>query len=284
MIEYPEAKVYSKQLNDVLMGKKIVKVKANKTQHKFAWYFQNPSDYPNILEGKIIKSVTFYGGTIDIDLDDVNIILAEGVNIKYFTSDIKKPDKHQLLLEFDDSSFLACSIRMYGGLWAVLKDRFSHVDIWLQKHIIESKAFPDLLSSDFTLEYFINLLNNIEINESIKSALATKNRIPGLGNGVLQDILYEAKLNPRRKLSTLTIDDKVNLFNSIKETLKSMVKNGGRDLETDIYNNKGKFITLNTRFKNEQVCQMCHDSIIKEQYMGGSIYYCPSCQALRNEK
>ena len=127
---------------------------------------------------------------------------------------------------------------MYGGLWAVLKDRFSHVDIWLQKHIIESRLFPDLLSSDFTLEYFINLLNNIEINESIKSALATKNRIPGLGNGVLQDILYEAKLNPRRKLSTLTIDDKVNLFNSIKETLKSMVKNGGRDLETDIYNNK----------------------------------------------
>jgi formamidopyrimidine-DNA glycosylase len=40
--------------------------------------------------------------------------------------------------------------------------------------------------------------------------------------GVLQDILYNARIHPKKKVKTLTDSDKDNLFNSIKATLAQM--------------------------------------------------------------
>jgi formamidopyrimidine-DNA glycosylase len=280
MIELVEAKILSTQLNEVLKGKMIIKVEANKSPHKFAWYYQDPNNYPSLLEGKVVKGASYYGGTIDIDVEDINILFAEGVNLQYIKKDEDRPEKLQLLLEFNDGSCLAGTIRMYGGLWAIPKDKYSSIDPWLLKRIEESKILPNPISSAFTQEYFMEFLNNIGSNETVKAALATKNRIPGLGNGVLQDILLRAKLHPKRKLSSLSMDDKICLYNAIKETLKKMIDMGGRDSETDIYNNKGGYLTINTAFKNDGKCPVCKDKVVKEQYMGGSIYYCPSCQKL----
>lgn len=56
---------------------------------------------------------------------------------------------------------------------------------------------------------------------SVKVLLATEQRIPGLGNGVLQDILFNAKINPKREINSLTDIDKSALLQSIKMTLKT---------------------------------------------------------------
>jgi formamidopyrimidine-DNA glycosylase len=42
---------------------------------------------------------------------------------------------------------------------------------------------------------------------SLKAALATEQRIPGLGNGSLQDILWQAHLHPKRKTNTLSDEE-----------------------------------------------------------------------------
>jgi len=49
-------------------------------------------------------------------------------------------------------------------------------------------------------------------NKSIKFLLATEQRIPGLGNGVLQDILFKAKIHPKRKVADLSEKNKCELF------------------------------------------------------------------------
>ena len=43
MLEIPEAAVISQQLNETICGKKIMKVIASQSPHKFAWYFGDPS-------------------------------------------------------------------------------------------------------------------------------------------------------------------------------------------------------------------------------------------------
>ena len=58
--------------------------------------------------------------------------------------------------------------------------------------------------------------------------LATEQRMPGLGNGVLQDILYRARTNPRSKVETLTAQQRKGLFDSVKRTLREMADKGGR--------------------------------------------------------
>jgi formamidopyrimidine-DNA glycosylase len=69
-------------------------------------------------------------------------------------------------------------------------------------------------------------------------------RIPGLGNDVLQDILWKAKLHPRRKVNSLNEEEKDALFSSIKRTLRMMTEQGGRDTEKDLFGNKGGVMRL----------------------------------------
>jgi formamidopyrimidine-DNA glycosylase len=42
---------------------------------------------------------------------------------------------------------------------------------------------------------------------SAKAFLATEQRIPGLGNGVLQDILFTAGIHPKRKMAAISEEE-----------------------------------------------------------------------------
>ena len=63
---------------------------------------------------------------------------------------------------------------------------------------------------EFNREYFKSLMDDAKASVSAKAFLATKKRIPGLGNGVMQDILFNAKINPRRKTGSLTEEEQEN--------------------------------------------------------------------------
>lgn len=113
---------------------------------------------------------------------------------------------------------------------------------------------------------------------SIKALLATEQRIPGLGNGVLQDILFKAGIHPKRKISKISELERSDLFHCLKVTLQSMADKGGRDTEKDFYGNFGGYKTLLSKNTYKNPCPNCGDTIVKEAYLGGSVYYCPTCQ------
>ena len=113
---------------------------------------------------------------------------------------------------------------------------------------------------------------------SVKAFLATKQRFIGIGNGVCQDILFYAGLHPKRKMNTLTKDEINTLFFSMKQTLQQMVLEGGRDSEKNIYGEKGGYHCVMSAGHYKDGCPKCGGRIQKEQYLGGSIYYCPHCQ------
>ncbi len=69
-----------------------------------------------------------------------------------------------------------------------------------------------------------------QINETV-----TEQRIPGLGNGVLQDILLLAGLHPRCKISRLTSGKRRKVYDVVQETLDQMTVAGGRDTEKDFF-------------------------------------------------
>ena len=102
--------------------------------------------------------------------------------------------------------------------------------------------------------------------------------IPGLGNGVLQDILWKAKLSPRRKLNTLSTAERLGLFTHLKQTLAEMTNLGGRDTEKDLYANPGGYAVTMSAKNNGKPCPACGNLIVKEAYLGGSVYYCKECQ------
>ena len=87
-------------------------------------------------------------------------------------------------------------------------------------------------------------------------------------------------MHPRRKKSTLTDKDKAELFNSLKETLYKMTEQGGRDTEKDLFGNLGGYKTILSKNSYKDPCPNCGDAIVKQAYLGGSVYFCPTCQSL----
>ena len=114
-----------------------------------------------------------------------------------------------------------------------------------------------------------------------KSAARHRASIPGLGNGVCQDILFNARISPKRKISTLSEEDIDRLFNTVKSTLEEMTRRGGRDTEKDLYGALGNYRTILSKNTYHDPCPVCGERIQKEAYLGGSIYYCPHCQRER---
>ena len=118
-------------------------------------------------------------------------------------------------------------------------------------------------------------------NLSAKAFLATQQRIPGLGNGVLQDILFNARIHSKRKMATLGERELDALFGAVKSTLAEMTAVGGRDTEKDLYGALGNYRTILSKNTYHDPCPVCGERIQKEAYLGGSIYYCPHCQPLK---
>lgn len=268
MIEIPEAINLSKQIDYELKNKKIKHIIADHSHHNFAMYHGNPEDYPKIFTGKSIKGAHANNSNVIVTLSDgYEFMFNYGIHIRYYTDD-KLPKKHQLLIEFNDSTYVVCTVNMWGALAGYKSDSIDTSD---------TTAF--LLSNQFDMNYLFKLLNSVDkTKHSIKSFLTTERRIPGFGNGILHDILFNAQIKPKRRLDSLNDDDIVKLYDKIKETLIEMTEKGGRDVEKDIYGKPGGYKTLLSRMTYGLPCQRCGGIIKKESYLGGSVYYCTDCQ------
>ena len=275
MIELPEAFSLSKQLNDTIKGKTISKIIAGYTKHKFTWFYGDVENYQKFLENIKIDKADSFGGFVEISAGNNKILFSEGVNLRFFENYSEIPNKHQLLIEFTDGTFLCASVQMYGGVGCFIENTLDN------DYYLGAKEKPSPLSKDFDYNYFNKLISNENVQKlSVKALLATEQRIPGLGNGVLQDILYNAKVHHKQKVNTLSLEQKYDIFNSVKNTLKEMTEKNGRNTEKDLFGNIGGYITKLSKNTVGKNCDLCGSKIQKASYMGGSIYYCNGCQKI----
>lgn len=276
MIEAPEARLLCEQLNHTVKGKRITNVFAQFTPHKFAWFSGSPEEYAEWLSGKTIHLAQPKGGMVEITINDRMLVLTDGVNLQYCAPVEKLPNKHQLLIGFEDESCLIASVRMYGGLMCF---RTGECNVPLSEYYKTACTKPQVMSDAFSKDYFLGLIHDESAQKkSAKAFLATEQTIPGLGNGVLQDILYHAHIHPKKKIGDLTEEQKENLFYQVKETLSDIYQQGGRYTETDLFGKKGNYIACLSKDTAGKACPRCGETIIKENYLGGSIYYCRGCQ------
>lgn len=272
MLEIPDAAVMAIQFNDFISDKVIQRVTAGYSAHTFAWYSGDPAAYPGLLNGKTIGKSAGVGGMVEVQAGDVNLVFMDGVNLRYHKTLEELPAKHQLLVEFEDGTAFSGTVAMYGGLLCFRRGESDN------PYYLSARDKPSPLTDPFNLDYFSGLfLPGLE-KYSLKAFLATEQRIPGLGNGVLQDILYRARLHPKKKVNTLAVGEKENLFKTIKTVLAEMVRDGGRDTEKDLFGKPGGYRTCMSKNTVGKACPECGETIQKAAYMGGSIYFCPGCQ------
>ncbi len=101
---------------------------------------------------------------------------------------------------------------------------------------------PSPLGETFDRDYFNGLILPGEENLSLKAFLATHQRIPGLGNGVLQDILYRSGLHPKENWKV----EYDRSGNAVPDDKIGPCGNGTgrrRDIERDLFDQPGGYRT-----------------------------------------
>lgn len=161
---------------------------------------------------------------------------------------------------------------MYGAMFLVQPRQYDN------PYYLAGQTRPMPNTEGFTYAYFNQLLEDLSDTLSMKAFLATQQRIPGLGNGVLQDILLEAGLHPKRKIAGLTKGQKRRIYDAVCGTLARMTEAGGRDTEKDFWGKQGGYRTLLSKKTVGKPCPYCGTEIQKINYLGGTVYFCPVCQ------
>jgi len=282
MIELPEAQTLARQLNETYAGKTITHVETMQTPHGFAFFRGDPQGYAPMLEGLKVVRAQAHGGRPELVLEGgLRLCFNDGVNMRYLAPGDKRPAKHQFYMEFDASGSegdascaFACTVQMYGFFGIYEPDYDIKEDFYYRVAV----ELPSPLTDAFDIAYFDSLRASVEDKISAKAFLATQQRIPGLGNGVLQDILWRAKIHPKRKLRTLSQGEWEGLFGSVKDTLAEMTAKGGRSTEKDLYGNPGGYPSVLSAKTLALPCPACCGAITRTAYMGGNVYFCANCQ------
>ena len=190
----------------------------------------------------------------------------------YFAPGEKLPVRYQMRITLEDESSLVCTVQMYGSMFLIQPKAYDN------PYYLAAKQKPFPFTEEFTYDYFTSLRKGVSGKSSMKEFLATHQRIPGLGNGVLQDILFHAGLHPKRKIHTLGEADWRRVYETVTGDLRQMLAAGGRSTEKDLFGNPGGYHAILSKKTVGKPCPYCGEIIQKSNYLGGTVYYCPQCQ------
>jgi formamidopyrimidine-DNA glycosylase len=275
MFEIPEFVTLARQINDALPGKAVLAGLLGNKPHKFVWYNQTHADFARLAGGKTIGTAWTRGRWLFIPLEPGYLLVFGecGGKMLYHPPTQKPPETYHLYLAFEDGSAFTETTQMWGAM--ELYERGQEQE---RQYIKGMRPTP--VEPEFTFAYFDNLIDNLLTGKkrSLKGLLTQDQLIPGLGNAIAQDILYRARLHPRRPLNDLAPNQRRDLYDSIQSIVAEAIQKGGRYDEFDLYNQPGQYIRLMDKQSVGRHCTVCGAAIEKIQYLGGSCYFCPICQ------
>ena len=230
------------------------------------------------LSGGRIERVGSRGNVLLVKLDNgMNLVLAPeyGGRVLYYTKGSILPTKFHLRLCFSDDTALTVTLTGMGVIQALKENELA--SSYVYKRDFLSAAPSPIDEEEFTFEQFSSNLTDKTVN--IKSALVGKNAVVvGLSNSAYQDIIYRARIHPKRKASDLTESEKRALYDAAKFVIQKRIQSGGKNQFIDFYGKQGSYTPAMGPNMKEQACPICGTRVEKLSLGGGQIYFCPKCQ------
>ena len=266
MPELPEVKTIQDQLN-TLMPFKIGSIERSPVA---ASIVHTPLD---ALAGQQIMRVDRKGKLLNfIVVNGWHILSHLGMSGSWLISDQAVKRKHtHLQFEGQDGYLAYVDPRRFGNLY-YLSSAAAQAKL--------AKLGPDLLSSEFTLEYFLSALDRYP-QRCIKVSLLDQRLFAGTGNYIANEICAHAGVLPFRLVASLKLQEREKLYRAVDTVLAAPIQMGGVTFGggyQDAYGEKGRGVQSLVVFYQKK-CQLCQDSdVIKITLGQRGTYYCPSCQ------
>jgi formamidopyrimidine-DNA glycosylase len=277
-LELPEIKILEEQMNEALKGKRVQSYHLQDYERlqKIGFMNRDAKAFDQFVDRRI-ESVVSRGNTILVKLSDaVNLILGPeyGGEIRYHDKGKTPQTKFHLRIDFADDSSLTVRLTSMGGIYVMKDDELPH-SYFYKRDFNPNVTSP--IDKSFTFDPFAESLSKND--KALKSVLVGKDAIlVGISNSSFQDLLYRAKLHPKRKASELNAEERRRLYESIKYILSERIRSNGKYEFTDLYGRQGSYTpAMGPKMKGTK-CTVCKTPIQKLNVGGGNVFLCPKCQ------
>jgi formamidopyrimidine-DNA glycosylase len=138
---------------------------------------------------------------------------------------------------------------------------------------------PEPLEEGFERDYLQRKIGSRRAQ--IKPLLLDQKVVSGIGNIYVDEILYDARLHPRRKANTLTEGEWKALYEAIRSNLAAGVAHRGTTvrLYRDVLDRPGEHQNYLRVFeKHGQPCPDGEGEIVREKVGGRPSHFCPELQ------
>lgn len=138
---------------------------------------------------------------------------------------------------------------------------------------------PEPFSEEFTAGYLREKIGSRRAQ--IKPLLLDQKVVAGIGNIYVDEILFDARVHPRRKANTISDAEWEKLYAAIKKNLSDGIKHRGTTvrLYRDLLDRAGSHQNYLRVFeKHGEECPECGGEIVREKVGGRPTHFCPACQ------
>ncbi len=173
-----------------------------------------------------------------------------------------EPERHRhdrLVIVLEDGELRYRNLRRLGGVW-LARDHGE-----LQASLAD--LGPDALEVD-RAEFLVRLSRR---RGGVKAALMDQSFVAGVGNLLADEILWQARLHPRRRIEDLDAAGRSLLHRTMHRVLRTAVE-------------RFDYLETRTRWLNHvrglpgARCPRCRTPLARETVAGRTTYLCPVCQ------
>lgn len=284
MPELPEVETIRRDLEKYILYKPITTVEVRKPK----MVKQPTANFIDLLEGNQFLEIERFGKLLSFSLIGdwyllVHLkmtgqllyrhkdgLVAGGHSFASDTMELPGPYTH-VVCSFQDNSVLYFNcMRQFAYMKIVDKE---------EKNAITASYGVEPLTPAFTLKAFEHMIQGKRVR--VKGFLLNQAYVAGIGNIYADEVCFLAHISPNREISSLTAEEKHDLFNAIKQVLRKAVEERGTTFNNyrDANGNKGNFVKfLQVYGRGGKPCFTCNNELKKIKVAGRGTVYCTHCQ------
>jgi len=286
MPELPEVETIRRQLFKNIVGKKIAEVRILEKK-------QFIGEFDDIIGAQIVnvwrrakllgfgcdnkKTILIHlklTGQLVFVADHKNAVVIKMPRPLPFGSDQLPGRTTRIIIRFADGSWLFFNdLRKFGWVKVIKSQNLK----------VKNLGYgPEPLGREFTVEYLKRIFS--KTRRTIKIVLMDQKKIAGIGNIYANEVLFEAKIDPRRTADSLDNSEIKRLCQAIVDILKEAIRLKGTSAADDAYvqpNNAapGNYQRRLQVYQREgKECFHCGGEIVRIKQGGRSTFFCPHCQ------
>lgn len=267
MPEWPDLHVLRQRIDGVLTGRAAV---AAQVYNPIVVRAVLPM--PQWLEGRRLSALSHRGKFLTIHWDDQSLMVVNPMLTGLFA--ITPPGAKRT----KDTAF---TITFEGDVQLRYRDDKQMGKVYLLRGEDPAKAVPGFADlgpeadpGTFDDEDFIR--RGRKRQYEVRNLLLDQSFLAGIGNAYADEILFEARLHPKRKLSSLSAQEWANLAGAVR----TVIAEGVREVEKSLPPGLGVKVRshMKVRGRENTPCTRCGTRIVLRSLGYLETNFCPGCQ------